>query len=76
MSDIVKVTEEEFDAEGNLVRRVITEYGPDKRPTVLPHPFGGQGQIVTAPPGKYVSHNIYDDPVKLREQCGRLVVRQ
>jgi hypothetical protein len=26
MSDIVKVTEEEFDNEGNLVRRVITEY--------------------------------------------------
>ena len=27
MTDIVRVTEEEFDAEGNLTRRVITEYG-------------------------------------------------
>lgn len=27
MTDIVRVTEEEFDDEGNLTRRTITEYG-------------------------------------------------
>lgn len=63
MSDIVKVTEEEFDAEGNLVRRVITEYGQEKRPTALPYTFGDQGQIVTYP-SKY---KLWNGPVALRE---------
>lgn len=66
MSDIVRVTEEEFDAEGNLVRRVITEYGVPLNPfkpvtntqirvgDVWPY----SGQIYTATdPTKYQSYN-------------------
>lgn len=47
MSDIVRVVEEEFDDEGNLVRRTTTEYGntkdevnkfPNPTPAVYPDP--------------------------------------
>jgi hypothetical protein len=41
MTDIVRVTEEEFDAEGNLTRRVITEYG------VAPSKFAKGGVVPT-----------------------------
>lgn len=72
MSDIVKVTEEEFDDEGNLVRRVITEYGTPKLATggvvkrgYLSHLDPSfQGQIISATPDKY---QLWNGDVKLRE---------
>lgn len=46
MSEISKVVEEEFDEEGNLVRRTTTEYGPR-------YAMGG----VVRGPGPYVQYN-------------------
>lgn len=74
MSDIVKVVEEEFDDEGNLVRRITTEYAPEKKVTnvpwspgltvgdVWPYPLT-TGQIVSNP-DKYTSWNEYDQHVR------------
>lgn len=67
MSDIVKVTEEEFDDEGNLVKRTITEYGftPKIKSGVLGHLDPSfQGQIVQASDYKFT---VWNGPVKLRE---------
>lgn len=69
MSDIVEVVEEEFDDEGNLVRRTTTKYGSNTSTTPWSPgirvgdtwPYG-TGQIVTNPE-KYTvwnDSNTYD----------------
>lgn len=69
MSDIVKVVEEEFDDEGNLVRRVTTEYGATQVRWKTPDtdtkirvgdvwPYQGlTGQWVTSGPNDYTINN-------------------
>lgn len=55
MSDISKVIEEEFDEEGRLTRRTVTEYGGDIKvlpaptyvPPYIPYRWWDSGQVIS-----------------------------